>query len=111
MEFEVAVVAEEVGGADGVVGFGGLLGFVQEVGEGEVVLGGEGFHLVGVVLGVGGVVVGHDGEGGDAVFLEGGGVLDEAGDDCLDIGAVVADEGDEDAVFAYALGEGYWFAV
>ena len=105
------VEAEDVGGADGVVGAGDLLGFVEEVGEGEAVLFAEFLHVFVVVFGVGFGIVGHDGDDIDAFGLELLGGVDEARDDGFDIRAVVGDEGDDRTVSAGDFGEGEYLAV
>lgn len=101
---------EEVGGDEGAVGAGGLLGLVAEVEPGEIVFFHSCDHVVEVVVGVGGRVVGVDHDELDAlfgVFIDGSagafiGVVDE--------GAVVAGEGDDEGGF-FEVVEGVGLAV
>lgn len=111
MESTVCIEAEYVGGADGIVGVGDLLGFVDEVWEGEAVCFREDLHVVEAVFGVVDCVVRHDGGEAYALGLQGFGVGDEAVDDGFDVGAVIADEGDDCAFFAFDVAQGEGLAV
>jgi hypothetical protein len=69
LQFQGGVEAEEIGGADRVVGPCHGLRFVDDVGKGEVVFLGEVLHLLGCVLGIAHVVVGHDRDYADSALL------------------------------------------
>ena len=101
----VAVQAEKIRRANRAPAAGHRLVLVDQIGKREVVLGGEFFHLRRRVVRIVLVVVGHHGDRADAALPQRAGVGGQAVGDGPDIGAVVADEGDQQAVFAREAGQ------
>src|SRR3954454_10257631 len=102
---QIRIEAEEIRCADGVVGTRDALGFVQQIGERQAVLGSEPLHVVEVIVRIALSIVRHDGDGFDAMRLELAAVAHDSIDHRLHIGAVIADEHDERAVRSPHVGK------
>ena len=111
LELKVRVEAKELRRAHGIVGMGNILGLVMEVGKRETVLLGEALHVVEGIVWMGAGVVGADGNRVNAETLQSRCVSYEAVDHRFDVGAVVANESNESAVWTFQLLQAVGFAV
>jgi hypothetical protein len=98
LQVEFPVEAEKIRSADCFIGMGHLLGCVVEIGEGEVVLFGEVFHVVKIVGGIAHRIIRADGDGGDANVLKFDGIAHQPSNHSFHIGAMIANEGYERAI-------------
>lgn len=105
-EAESTVEKVKIGGAGCCVGFGDRLVGIEQIGEGPSVGGGERNHFVGGIGGVVFDVVGVDGDDTDASGIAFGGESGEGVCKVDHVGAVIADEHDEEAIGAAGVIEG-----
>ena len=103
-EQSISIIEEEVGRTGGAEGFGHLLCFIKEVREGQLMPSAEGHHLLGTVIRVRCNVVAVDRHQTDVrvspVMAQPRQTIAQMHDE----GAVVADEHDQRATGAGALG-------
>ncbi len=111
MQFQVAVKAEEIRRAHGVVGAGNFLRLVDDVGEGEVHPLRQQHHVVPGVFRVIGRVVAHDSDAADAERFQFRSVADDAVEHGLDVGTVIADEHQQQTFWSARRGEAIALAV
>ena len=97
------IVAKEVRRADRTVGLRHLLRRIQQIGEGEVLLGRNALHVFERVFRIIGRVVSHNGDRIDAERSEFGCIAHDAIDDRLDVWTVIADEHHQQAPWAPAV--------
>src|SRR5579863_2599351 len=106
LQFQSRVVAEEIRRTNSAISLGYGLRFVMEIGKRKFVRLGEGLHLLEGVFRVGDGIVGTDGHRLDTQGRQAVAGSNDAIDGSFYVGAVIADEHDEGAMFAAAIREG-----
>jgi len=106
LQFKLAIETEEVRRTDGAIATSHFLRRVVQIGKGESELSRHAHHVVERILRVLGRIVAHDRRHADAQRLQFARVATDAVDDRLDIGAMVADEHQQQTVRAAQGGQG-----
>jgi 16S rRNA (uracil1498-N3)-methyltransferase len=105
LQFELTVVAEKVRCAHRTIISGNALLGIEQIRKGKIQFAGPALHVGKGIVRVGIAVVAHDGNAADAQRAQFTTIADQAVNDRLDVGAVIADEGDQQAVRAAAVGQ------
>jgi len=105
LQFQMLIEAEEVGSAHSSIGPRHVLALIVEIGKRKCVLGGEGTQVLKGILRIIRRIIGANCHTCDSQRFEIVGIIHNAIDGGLHIGAVIADEHNERAMLAFEVVE------